>query len=306
MLARRSLFVVVVLTCLTYADIIEDVRMAAARNNFAQADAALLAYRTQKGITPEYIEALSWLARGAISANQLDQADSYARMTIKLAREQLHTRAFDAEPHLPMAMGAAIEVQAQSLAARGHSAQAVALLKRNLLFYGKTSIQARLQKNLNLLVLTGQPAPVLDHAKTLGVSAPSLAQLKGSPVLLFFWAHWCGDCKAEGPIIASLSSEFAVKGLKVIAPSQLYGYAAAGQDASPAAELAYISKVWQHYYSALQSVAVPISKQNFDRYGVSTTPTLVVLDRAGRVSLYHPGAMQYQELRTAIEKVLSN
>jgi len=303
---RLRILLLLLLTSLCYADIITDVREATSHNNFAQGDAALLAYRTQKGITPEYLEALSWMARGALAANQLDQADSYAHMTIRLVREQLHTRAFDAEPDLPLALGAALEVQAQTLAARGKSADAIALLKRNLIFYGKTSIQPRLQKNLNLLALTGQPAPPLQRTQTLGVKAPALAQLKGSPVLMFFWAHWCGDCKAEAPIIANLSSEFAAKGLTVIAPTKLYGYAASGEDATPKKELAYIAQVWQHYYPALQKVPVPVSKQNFDSYGASTTPTLVLLDRAGRVALYHPGAMQYQDLRSAIEKVLPN
>ena len=302
MLARFSLLFCL-LTSLAHADLIADVRLATSHNNFSQGDAALLAYRTKKGITPEYLEALSWMARGALAAHQLDQADSYAHMTVRLVREQLHTRAFDAEPHLPIALGAAIEVQAQTLAARGQSSQAIALLKRNLIFYGKTSIQPRLQKNLNLLALTGQSAPPLDLAKTLAVSAPSLAKLKGSPVLMFFWAHWCADCKAEGPIIANVSSEFSSKGLTVIAPTRLYGYAAAGESSSPSTELAYIAKVWQRYYPSLQNVAVPVSKQNFDRYGASTTPTLVLLDRAGRVALYHPGVMDYQDLRTAIEKV---
>ena len=302
----RMLLTCLLLTALAHADIVNDVREALSRNNFAQGDAALFAYRSQKGITPEYLEALSWMARGALESNQFDQADNYARMTMKLAHEQLRTRAFDAEPHLPLAVGAAIEVQSQAQAARGKTADAVALLKRNLLFFGKTSIEPRLQKNLNLLTLKGSPAPPLQRTQTLGVKAPSLAQLKGSPVLMFFWAHWCVDCKAEGPIIANLKAEFAPKGLTVIAPTQLYGYAAAGESATPSNETAYIAKVWQHYYAPLQDVPVPVSKQNFDRYGASTTPTLVLVDRNGRVALYHPGAMQYQDLRSAIEKILAN
>jgi thiol-disulfide isomerase/thioredoxin len=302
----RILLTLLLLTSLVHADIVNDVRQATSRNNFAAGDAALFAYRSQKGITPEYLEALSWMARGALEANQLDQADTYARMTEKLAHEQLRTRAFDAEPHLPLAVGAAIEVEAQTQSSRGKTAEAVALLKRNLLFYGKTSIGPRLQKNLNLLTLTGHAAPILQRTQTLGLKAPSLAQLKGSPVLMFFWAHWCVDCKAEGPIIASLSAEFASKGLAVIAPTQLYGYAAAGEPAAPQKETAYIAQVWQHYYAPLQNVPVPVSKQNFNNYGASTTPTLVLIDRSGRVALYHPGAMQYQDLRSAIEKVLAN
>jgi hypothetical protein len=32
---------------------------------------------------------------------------------------------------------------------------------------------------------------------------------------------------------------------------------------------------------------------------------LVLLDRSGRVALYHPGVMPYDELRSAVEKVVS-
>jgi thiol-disulfide isomerase/thioredoxin len=192
------------------------------------------------------------------------------------------------------------------LEARGQHAQAVALLRKSLATYGATSIKPRLQKNLNLLTLSGTTAPALHEADYLGSKPTSLAQLKGMPVLLFFWAHWCGDCKAEGPVIAQLRSEFGPKGLAVYAPTQLYGYAARGEDATPTVERAYIEQVWSHFYPALQGVPVPISKENFNNYGASTTPTLVVLNRQGKVALYHPGVMPYAELRAAIQQVVAN
>jgi thiol-disulfide isomerase/thioredoxin len=216
----------------------------------------------------------------------------------------LAKRPLDAEPHLPIALGAALEVQAQVLAARGETAQAVALLRRSVETYRNTSIRARLQKNLNVLGLAGQPAPPLKIASYLGPKPVALSQLNGSPVLLFFWAHWCGDCKAEGPVIAQLSSEFGSRGLMLLAPTQLYGYGARGEDVTPNDELPYIERVWQHFYPALQGVPVPVSKENFNLYGASTTPTLVLLDRVGRVALYHPGVMPYADLRAAIEKVV--
>jgi thiol-disulfide isomerase/thioredoxin len=302
----RLLVVLVFLSSLSFADIVDDVRSSLAQNNFNAADTELQTYRTQHGVTPEYLEGLSWMARAALAANQLDRAASYAQQTESLSRQQLLKRPLDAEPHLPTALGAALEVRAQVLAARGQQPQAVALLQRSIAAYRNTSIQARLQKNLNLLALAGQPAPPLNVAHYLGERPLALSQLKGSPVLLFFWAHWCPDCKNEGPIIARLRDEFAPKGLTVVAPTQLYGYAAQGKDAKPEDELAYTGRVWQHFYPGLQTAPVPVSKQNFDRYGASTTPTLVVIDRGGKIALYHPGVMPYDDLRSAIEKTLSN
>ncbi len=286
------------------ADIVLDVRIALSQNNLAAATSELQSYRAQHGVDPAYLEALSWLARGALSANQPDQAAMYAKQVEDATHDLLKKRSLDAEPHLPLALGAAIEVQAQILAGRGQHAQAVALLRRDLATYANTSIRARLQKNLNLLGMAGRVAPPLNVAEYLGTRPSSLTQLKGSPVLLFFWAHWCIDCKHEAPIISELNSEFAPKGLKIEAPTQLYGYAAQGQDATPKDELAYIGRVWNQYYSALQDIPVPVSKANFNSYGASTTPTLVLIDRKGIVTLYHPGLMQYDELRAAIEKAM--
>jgi thiol-disulfide isomerase/thioredoxin len=299
-----ALFALLFQTSLLLADLVDDVRSALAAGNFTAAESALNSYRAQHGADPAYLEGLSWMARGTLAAKQLDQADKYAEQTETLVRQQLQHHALDSDPHLPIAFGAALEVESKVLVARGQNAKAEALLRRALTVYGSTSIRARLQKNLNELALAGQPAPALSETQYLGVRPVSLAQLKGSPVLLFFWAHWCGDCKYEGPIISRLSSELGTK-LAVVAPTQLYGYAAYGEAAKPGDELAYIGRVWSQYYPGLQSVPVPISKSNFNNYGASTTPTLVLIDRKGRVALYHPGLMQYDELRAAIEQTLA-
>jgi thioredoxin-related protein len=62
--------------------------------------------------------------------------------------------------------------------------------------------------------------------------------------------------------------------------------------------------VRHRFYSGLLDMPVPISKYNFDTYGASTTPTLVLLDRAGKVAMYHPGALRYNELRAEIVRVV--
>jgi thiol-disulfide isomerase/thioredoxin len=296
--------ILLVLTAAASADVVSDVRGAVAQNNLSAAESVLSAYRTQRGVTPEYAEAYSWLARGALNQHQFDQATEYARQTKALVQDEVKQYPLDSEPHLPIALGAALEVQSQALAAQGQKTQAVILLQTALRMYGATSIRARLQKNLNLLEFQGRIAPALKADESLGAKLPAAAALKGSPMLLFFWAHWCGDCKAEAPIITQLRSEFAPQGLKVIGPTRLYGYTAQEEHASPSDEMQYIDAVRHRFYSGLLDMPVPVNTSNFDAYGASTTPTLVLVDRTGKVAWYHPGALPYAELKAEIERVV--
>jgi thiol-disulfide isomerase/thioredoxin len=308
----RLVGLILVLFCLAasfrlsaQSDLVGDIRGRLEQNSFAAAESELQTYKGQRGVTPEYLEALSWMARSAAGASRWEQATNYATEVRKLSEQELSKRKLDAEPHLPLALGAAYEVLAQSLQEKGQHAQAVALLRTALARFGNTSIKARLQKNLNLITFVGQPAPPLQESQYLGPKPPTLASVKGMPILLFFWAHWCVDCKAEVPVIARLKQEFAANGLIVIGPTQFYGYAAQGNAASPQQEKSYIEAVRERYYASLQDMPVPLSKQNFNAYGASTTPTLVVLNRAGQVSMYHPGALSYEELRAALQKAVA-
>ena len=301
---RRQIAVLLILTATSFGGIVDDVRQSLAEANFSSAESQLKSYKDAKGVTPEYLEALSWMGRAALAKQQYAQADNYAKQTLELAAPVLKKHPLNSDEQMATAVGAALEVRAQSLAGRGQKLQGVALLRRALQTYSGTSIGPRLHKNLNLLTFVGQPAPALRGSEFLGPQAPTLAELKGTPVLLFFWAHWCMDCKGESPILARLHSEF--KDLTIIAPTRRYGYAAGGEDATPQAETAYIKKIWQQYYAGLQNAPVPVSKENFNIYGSSTTPTLVLIDRSGKIGYYHPGAVMYDELRAAIQKVLNN
>ncbi len=281
------------------AGVIQDVRTAIARKDFAAAEKHIEAYRAQHGVTAEMLEALSWLGRGALASRQFEKAEAYAAETYKLSLQQLENRKLDAERHLPIALGAAIEVQAQVMAARGERAEAVSYLQRELNTYGDTSIRTRIQKNINLLSLEGKPAPALVMDEWLGPKPPARAAWKGRPVLLFFWAHWCGDCKAQVPALVKLKARY--PRLLILGPTQRYGYTARGQEAPPAEETKYIDEIRRRHYADLPEMPVPVSGENFKTYGASTTPTLVLIDREGIVRLYHPGNLSLEQLAARLE-----
>jgi thiol-disulfide isomerase/thioredoxin len=189
------------------------------------------------------------------------------------------------------------------LASQGQRGEAIAFLTEETKRWLKTSIAARIQKNLNLLSLVGKPAPALDVREGIGGKPRPLSAFKGKPVLLFFWAHWCGDCKADVPVLARIQSEFGPRGLVLIGPTQHYGYVAGGEEAPPDRETRYIAQIRRDVYGPLK-MEVPLSRANFVEYGASTTPTFVLVDAGGIVRLYLPGAMTYAELTAALQPLV--
>lgn len=277
--------------------VVNTVRGLIAKQDLAGAERVARTWQAGNRPSPELAAALSWLARATLEARHLDQADAFASEAGKMASRFLIGQKLDDDPWLPTAAGSAIEVHAQVLAARGERVEAVDYLKGQLKQFAGTSLPERIRKNINLLDLEGKPAPALDLS---GVQGPrSLAALRGHPVLLFFWAHWCSDCKAEVAILANIQRTFAPQGLVLIGPTRLYGYVAGGEDAPADKEKGYIEEVRRRYYSEL-NMLTPVHASNFIAYGASTTPTLVLIDRAGVVRYYHPGAVPEAELSARI------
>jgi len=284
-------------------NLIQQVRAVINKGDLPGAEAVAAGYRTEKGVTPEYLEAFSWLGRGALGAKDYDKAEQYALDAYDLCLDALKTRKMDDEPRLPIAIGAAIEVRAQVQAARGNRSEAVYFLRKEADTYKDTSILQRINKNINLLSLEGQPAFEIAESEALAGTAPSLAGLKGKPVLLFLWAHWCPDCKAMSPMLDEIRKTYASTGLTIISPTQRYGYVASRKPAPPDEERAYIRKVRQEFYPWMVESTVPVSGEIFTRYGVSTTPTLVFINRDGTVYRYNPGQMTKEQLEPMIKAI---
>jgi thiol-disulfide isomerase/thioredoxin len=138
----------------------------------------------------------------------------------------------------------------------------------------------------------------------LGAKPAPLASLKGKPLILFFWAHWCGDCKQQAPVLVRLLEENKDKGLMIVGPTQPYGYVAGGVDAPRDQEVRYIDDVRRGYYGNVE-MTVPLSEENFRNWGCSTTPTLALVDRQGIVRLYHPGKMTYEQLAPRVAQIVA-
>jgi len=154
------------------------------------------------------------------------------------------------------------------------------------------------------LDLVGQPAPRLDGRLHIGPRVPSVEDLRGKVVLLFFWAHWCAECKEESADVSRLLDKYRSRGLAIVAPTQRYGYVAGGRPAPPDKELRYIMQVRDSYYKFLDREAVPVGEANVKAYGANQVPLNVLIDRQGVIRVYHPGRMTGEELEGAMRGLL--
>jgi thiol-disulfide isomerase/thioredoxin len=285
-----SLLLLCLSTALTAA-VTSEIRGKIASGDLASADAIADEFCRNNGPNAECANAIAWLARGALVLGHREQARLYLEHAKKLTDDLLKKIRPEDDYDLGIAIGAEIEVEAKLLAEEGATDRAVTLLKTELNHWKLWDIQARVQKNLDLLTLEGKPAPLLEP------------DTKGKPVLLFLWGHWCSDCTDQEPVMARIRQRYASQGLMIVAPTRRRGDVN-GKDATPAEEDAEIERVWKESYAGLAGVPHPVDRAAMLAYGVSSTPTLVLIDRAGIVRLYCPFRLSEAALARHIDEML--
>jgi thiol-disulfide isomerase/thioredoxin len=119
----------------------------------------------------------------------------------------------------------------------------------------------------------------------------ALEDLKGKPVVLDFWATWCGPCMMQTPILDRVAKRYADKGLEVV------GINVFDDDHDAARNYARVKKL--AYPIVLDDKGV-VQRE----YGVNNLPSLVLVDREGRIVRVSRGLVDEATLDRMVRDIL--
>lgn len=157
---------------------------------FASGDETLAAYRSAHGTTPEALEALCWLARGALADKLYDRANQYVDDARSPATAALATASGAGDPRLLSVVGSGLEIGAFVLTEQGDRSELSMGFERHSRPIATRRFAQQIQSNIALLSLEGHPAPPLDAGVSIGTRVARETDASGRrPMLLFFWAH---------------------------------------------------------------------------------------------------------------------
>jgi peroxiredoxin len=120
--------------------------------------------------------------------------------------------------------------------------------------------------------------------KTVDGDSISLSDLRGRPVVINFWASWCGPCQQEVPAFNRFHAahpEIPIIGLAV--------------DSGNSSKVRKTAEQWGISYP------VAVANNQLQRtYDISTLPTTIVVGPDGDVADIHVGMMSERQLARAI------
>ena len=132
--------------------------------------------------------------------------------------------------------------------------------------------------------MVGKTAPELSFTAPDGKKI-DLSSYRGQPVLIDFWATWCGPCLLSMPSLSRIYNDFKARGLAVISVDQ---------DSVPDGATEYLARhhyAWTNYHDT--------DSKLYHAFKSDGIPLTVLIDAQGKIVYYESGEDEIS-LRKAI------
>jgi thiol-disulfide isomerase/thioredoxin len=140
------------------------------------------------------------------------------------------------------------------------------------------------------VVANGANLPADPSGAALPSDRLKLESLRGHPVILDFWATWCGPCQMEAPVVNAIGQRYKDRGLAVV------GVNTSDEDGLAAQFIRQKHLAFPVVYDEGNSIA--------KKYGVTSLPTLVVVSKTGKVVAIRTGVTSDSALDEIVRRYL--
>lgn len=120
----------------------------------------------------------------------------------------------------------------------------------------------------------------------------SLEDFKGKPIVVNFWATWCGPCKQEMPFFEETWKEYKDKGVVFIGIDVMDDKESAQQ---------FIEKLGISYTNLYDP-----SGKTSNSYGVVALPATFFIDKDGNIAVKHYGSFLGKDAEAAFKSYLED
>ncbi|MFD4509308.1 TlpA family protein disulfide reductase [Streptomyces sp. NPDC058457] len=133
--------------------------------------------------------------------------------------------------------------------------------------------------------------------KTIDGKALDVADYKGKVVVINVWGSWCSPCRAEAPYFASVSKEYAGKGVQFVGINT--------RDTSTGSAVAFEKQNGIDYPSLYDPTGKLMLRFKKGTLNPQAIPSTLVLDRQGKVAARSLAALSEENLLKMIKPVVS-
>jgi thiol-disulfide isomerase/thioredoxin len=127
--------------------------------------------------------------------------------------------------------------------------------------------------------------------RTLDGKVTKLADLRGRPVVVDFWATWCRPCRASIPHLSQMQDRFANRGLVVLGMAL--------DDGDPQKVREFANKLGVHFRVGMAD------EKTLDDYGpIRSIPTTIFVNRQGEIVRRVVGYIDEETLETYVREIL--